>query len=131
MNEENEKKNIEIVQGIGNLDISPVYDNLTIAKPKMQDEKPKNIVIPQVKKVEKKQEDKEEKTDVCNEENTESENIKDDGNLVDIVEEDDFVSDEDNNIETIAEETDETDSELAEGEQIEFDDFDFDDDATE
>jgi len=52
MNDENdEKKDIEVVEGMGNLEISPVYDNLTIGKPKMQDEKPKNIVIPQTKKI--------------------------------------------------------------------------------
>lgn len=50
MDDERNNKDIEIVQGIGNLDISPVYENTTSAKPKMQDEKPKNIVIPQVKK---------------------------------------------------------------------------------
>ncbi|MBR3162752.1 MAG: hypothetical protein IKF17_01450 [Clostridia bacterium] len=50
MSEENNKKDIEVVEGIGNLDISPVYDHLNSAKPKMQDEKPKNIVIPPVKK---------------------------------------------------------------------------------
>lgn len=50
MDDEKNNKDIEIVQGIGNLDISPVYENTTSAKPKMKDEKPKNIVIPQVKK---------------------------------------------------------------------------------
>lgn len=56
MSDENkEKKDIKVVEGTGNLDISPVYDHLSGSKPKMQDEKPKNIVIPQVKKnVEKK-----------------------------------------------------------------------------
>ena len=39
------KKKIEIVSGNGeDLDISPVYDNLEIEKPKQ--DKPKNIVIP-------------------------------------------------------------------------------------
>ena len=55
MSDENkEKKDIEVVEGIGNLDISPVYENLTTMKPKMKDEKPKAIVIPQVKKTESK-----------------------------------------------------------------------------
>ena len=41
------KKNIEIVNGDGsNLDISHVYDHLNTSKPKFNDEKPKNIVIP-------------------------------------------------------------------------------------
>ena len=41
------KKNIEIVNGDGsNLDISHVYDHLNSGKPKCNDKKPKNIVIP-------------------------------------------------------------------------------------
>lgn len=52
--ENNNRKDIEVVEGNGNLDISPVYDHLSGSKPKMQDEKPKNIVIPKVKKPEKK-----------------------------------------------------------------------------
>lgn len=41
------KKNIEIVDGDGsNLDISHVYDHLNSGKPKCDDKKPKNIVIP-------------------------------------------------------------------------------------
>lgn len=41
------KKNIEIVNGDGsNLEISHVYDHLNTSKPKCNDEKPKNIVIP-------------------------------------------------------------------------------------
>ena len=56
--EKNNKKEIEIVEGNGNLDISPVYEHLKGAKPKMQDEKPKNIVIPQpLKKAEKKEQE--------------------------------------------------------------------------
>lgn len=51
----NEKKDIEVVEGSGNLDISPVYEHLSGSKPKMQDEKPKNIVIPKVKKSAKKE----------------------------------------------------------------------------
>ena len=50
-NEKDEKKDIEIVTGDeSNLDISPVYDHIKGNRPKTQDEKPKNIVIPQVKK---------------------------------------------------------------------------------
>ena len=48
------KKNIEIVDGNGSdLDISPVYDYIKSGKPKCNDEKPKNIVIPKVKKDDK------------------------------------------------------------------------------
>lgn len=46
MNEE--KKKIEIINGDGsNLDISNVYDHLNPAKPKSNDNKPKNIIIPE------------------------------------------------------------------------------------
>ena len=49
--DDNEKKNIEIVSGTGNeLDISPVYDNLDIAKPDDDTNTKKNIVIPDIKK---------------------------------------------------------------------------------
>lgn len=42
------KKNIEIVDGDGsNLDISHVYDHLNPGKPKCDEKKPKNIVIPE------------------------------------------------------------------------------------
>ncbi len=44
-------KPIEIVNGNGNeLQISPVYRHLSIAKPKTKDEKKKEIVIPKEKK---------------------------------------------------------------------------------
>lgn len=44
------KKNLEIVSGNGsNLDISPVYDHLTITKPKSVKDKPTDIVIPKEK----------------------------------------------------------------------------------
>ena len=53
---------IEVVTGNGDdLEISPVYDHLSVAKPKSTDEKvnPKNIVIPKVKKIDdKKKEEK-------------------------------------------------------------------------
>ncbi len=46
-----EKKQIEIVNGDGsNLDISPVYEDITNMRPKTKDEKPRNIVIPEEKK---------------------------------------------------------------------------------
>ncbi len=46
-----EKKELEVVTGDGsNLDISPVYEDINAARPKPQDEKPKNIVIPEEKK---------------------------------------------------------------------------------
>lgn len=45
------KKELEIVSGDGsNLDISHVYDHLNTSKPKCNDKKPKNIVIPEVHK---------------------------------------------------------------------------------
>ncbi len=44
---EENKKTIEIVDGDGsNLDISKAYDHLNSGKPKSNDEKPKNIIIP-------------------------------------------------------------------------------------
>lgn len=46
-----EPKKIEIVNGNGkDLEISPVYKHLSIAKPKTKEEKKKNIVIPEEKK---------------------------------------------------------------------------------
>ena len=59
------KREIEIVTGDGsNLDISGVYDHLNSGKPKCNDEKPKNVVIPKSNKehkpehLNKKSEDK-------------------------------------------------------------------------
>lgn len=41
------KKDIEIINGDGsNLDISNVYDHINAGKPKSNEEKPKNIIIP-------------------------------------------------------------------------------------
>lgn len=56
MSDKNEnKKEIEVVNGDGsNLDISPVYDHINAAKPKNKDKNPKNIVVPNEKKIEKK-----------------------------------------------------------------------------
>ena len=56
MSEENEnKKEIEVVSGDGsNLDISPVYEHINAAKPKSKDKSPKNIIVPNEKKIEKK-----------------------------------------------------------------------------
>ncbi len=50
-----EKKNLKVVSGDGSdLDISPVYDHLNVAKPKSSKEKPTDIVIPkETKKVSK------------------------------------------------------------------------------
>ena len=46
-----EKKDIEIVSGDGtDLNISPVYDNLNIAKPEEDTNTKKNVIIPEVKK---------------------------------------------------------------------------------
>lgn len=43
-----EDKKLEVVSGDGaNLDISPVYDNINVAKPNAN--KPKNVVIPKEK----------------------------------------------------------------------------------
>lgn len=45
------KKEIEIVSGDGsNLDISPVYEDVHDLRPKPNDKKPKDIVIPKTKK---------------------------------------------------------------------------------
>lgn len=44
-----EKKEIEVVTGNGDLDISPVYDHIDIQKPK-EDTNKKDIVIPKEKK---------------------------------------------------------------------------------
>ena len=47
----NDEKKIEIVSGNGNdLNISPVYDNLDIAKPSEDTNKKENVIIPDVKK---------------------------------------------------------------------------------
>lgn len=46
-----ENKDIEIVSGNGkDLDISPVYDNLDIAKPEEDTNTKKNVIIPKEKK---------------------------------------------------------------------------------
>lgn len=48
-------KPIEVVNGDGKeLEISPVYKHLSIAKPKTKDENKKEIVIPKEKKESKK-----------------------------------------------------------------------------
>ena len=42
-----EKKNLEVVSGDGsNLDISPVYDNISNIRPKSSKKKPSNVVVP-------------------------------------------------------------------------------------
>lgn len=47
MNDDKEKKQIEVVDGDGsNLDISPVYEDINEFRPKSKDKKPKDIVIP-------------------------------------------------------------------------------------
>ena len=43
------KKEIEVISGDGNLDISPVYDHIDIEKPEDKKQK-KQIVIPEEKK---------------------------------------------------------------------------------
>ncbi|MBR0491716.1 MAG: hypothetical protein IJJ82_06725 [Clostridia bacterium] len=47
MKDEKEKKEIEVVDGDGsNLVISPVYEDINEFRPKPNDKKPKDIVIP-------------------------------------------------------------------------------------
>lgn len=59
-----DKKELEVISGDGsNLDISPVYDHLTAAKPKGNSQKPKNIVIPHVKSEKKDNDDDDENDD--------------------------------------------------------------------
>lgn len=49
------KKEIEVVKGDGsNLEISQVYDHINAAKPQNKDKRPKNIIVPNEKKIEKK-----------------------------------------------------------------------------
>lgn len=48
----NEKKEIEVISGDGsNLVISPVYEHISAAKPKSKDKNPKNIIVPNEKKI--------------------------------------------------------------------------------
>lgn len=59
-----DKKELEVISGDGsNLDISPVYDHLTAAKPKGSSQKPKNIVIPHDVKSGKKDDDDDDEND--------------------------------------------------------------------
>ncbi len=50
MEDENDKKEYEIVKGDGNLDISPVYSHINVNKKIEDSENKKNIVIPTEKK---------------------------------------------------------------------------------
>lgn len=53
-NEKSDKKEIEVINGDGsNLDISPVYEHISAAKPNIKYKKPKNIVVPKNKKIKK------------------------------------------------------------------------------
>lgn len=53
-----EPKEIEVVSGDGkDLDISPVYKHLSVAKPKPKNEKEKKIIIPEEKKKQEPNED--------------------------------------------------------------------------
>ncbi len=64
MSNENEKKDIEVINGDGsNLLISPVYEHINAAKPKSKDKNPKNIIVPGEGKKVKKVSDDEEKSD--------------------------------------------------------------------
>ena len=51
MSEENDTKpEIEVISGDGsNLEISPVYEHISAAKPKSKDKNPKNIIVPKNK----------------------------------------------------------------------------------
>lgn len=54
-----EKKEIKVVTGdTSNLDISPVYEHLNVAKPQSSSKKPRNIVIPKAKKEKEKKKNK-------------------------------------------------------------------------
>lgn len=118
LEDNNNKKDIEVVEGIGNLDISPVFDNITSAKPKMQDEKPKNIVIPQVKKSEEKDE-------------KESENNSDSVENKDIDTSEDSEETFDDLSNTVEEDSETSDDEQIEFDDIAFEDVDLDDDIDE
>lgn len=48
--EDNENKEMEIITGSGDLEISPVYTHLNINNKPEDDNKKKNIVIPEEKK---------------------------------------------------------------------------------
>lgn len=50
MDNEDDKKDYEIVSGDGDLDISPVYSHVNINKKSDDDNSKKNIIIPQEKK---------------------------------------------------------------------------------
>lgn len=51
MDEEEEKKEIEVVSGDGTeIEISPVYDHIILDKPNNNNEKKGNIIIPKEKK---------------------------------------------------------------------------------
>ena len=50
MEDNEENKEIEIVNGSGDLEISPVYTHLNIGKKPEDDNNKKNIVIPEEKK---------------------------------------------------------------------------------
>lgn len=64
MSNENEKKDIEVINGDGsNLLISPVYEHINAAKPKSKDKNPKNIIVPDEGKKVKKVSDDEDKSD--------------------------------------------------------------------
>lgn len=53
--EKNNKKEIKVISDDGStLNISPVYEHISAAKPKIKEKKPKNIIIPKNKKIQKK-----------------------------------------------------------------------------
>lgn len=48
------EKKLEVITGDGsNLDISPVYEHINAAKPKVKEQNPKNIIVPTDKKLKK------------------------------------------------------------------------------
>ena len=56
MSDKNEQeKGIKVISVDGaNLDISPVYEHIDAAKPKINEKKPKNIIVPAEKKADNK-----------------------------------------------------------------------------
>lgn len=64
VDEKEDKKEIEVVSGDGSdLDISPVYEHISAARPKSKDKKPQNIVIPGQKKDGNNKDDKDKNED--------------------------------------------------------------------
>ena len=54
MDEKNNDVEVVVDDTGEGLEISPVYEHINAAKPKSKDKNPKNIIIPDEKKIEKK-----------------------------------------------------------------------------